>query len=290
MITLDSNILVETGYQGSNNAIVCTRDGLVLIDSPMLPSDAMRWRRVVDGCGSARYLINTEHHPDHTFGNWFLPGEIVSHAYTRQHMLKSAGISQGFCSALEILDPPGMKYYFPGYVQRVPTVTFTERLFLDVGGINFELIHLPGHAQSSIMVVIPHQGIAFVGDLMCEAGLPSFLDADTYAWIDAVRVIEDLDVRYIVPGHGNVCGTSEVTKFRQLMEDLVDQVERRIDAGQSRESIAAEVKYDDNIHTAVNGWTAFPEDLIKSYMGRGIGRIYDDVLSMRSSDRRRPGL
>ncbi len=34
----------------------------------------------------------------------------------------------------------------------------------------------------------------------------------------AVGVIEALDVRYIVPGHGNVCGTAEVKHFRQQME------------------------------------------------------------------------
>ncbi|MGY4408391.1 cyclase [Bradyrhizobium sp. LB7.1] len=231
MITLDANILVETGYQGSNNSIVCTRDGLVLIDSPMRPSDAMHWRRVVNGCGSARYLINTEHHVDHTFGNFFLPGEIVSHTYTRWHMSQSTAINQDFRATLEILDPSGMQYYFPGYVPRIPALTFTHRMFLDVGGTNFELVHLSGHAPSSIIVVIPHQGIAFVGDLMCEAGLPSFLDADTYGWIEAVRVIEALDVRHIVPGHGNVCGTAQVSHFRQQMEDIVGQVEHRVDAG-----------------------------------------------------------
>lgn len=287
MITLDSNILVETAYQGSNNSIVVTSDGLVLIDSPMLPSDAVHWRRVMGGCGSARYLINTEHHPDHTFGNFFLPGDIISHTYTKQYMLQTTGVSHGFRAALEQLDPAGMKCYFPGYVPRVPTLTFTERMSLDVGGINFELIHLAGHAPSSIIVVVSQQGVVFVGDLMCEAGLPSFLDADTYRWMDAVRTIEGLDVRYIVPGHGNVCGKAEVKCFRQQMEDLVGQVERRIDAGQSKEFITTDVKYDDNIHTAVNGWTAFPDDLIRSYMVRGIGRIYDDVLGMRSNTQAR---
>ncbi|MGY4408390.1 hypothetical protein ACVWW4_000126 [Bradyrhizobium sp. LB7.1] len=50
---------------------------------------------------------------------------------------------------------------------------------------------------------------------------------------------------------------------------------------QSKELVITEVKYDDNIHTAVNGWTSFPEQMIKSYMMRGISRIYDDVLNSR---------
>lgn len=98
----------------------------------------------------------------------------------------------------------------------------------------------------------------------------------------AVGVIEALDVRYIVPGHGNVCGTAEVKHFRQQMEDHVGQVERRVDAGQSKEFVMTEVKYEDNIHTAVSGWTSFPEHMIKSCMMRGISRFYDDVLNRRS--------
>ncbi|WP_441258716.1 hypothetical protein AB7008_09205 [Bradyrhizobium sp. 521_C7_N1_3] len=95
-------------------------------------------------------------------------------------------------------------------------------------------------------------------------------------------MIEALDVRYIVPGHGNVCGTAEVKHFRQQMEDHVGQVERRVDAGQSKEFVMTEVKYEDNIHTAVSGWTSFPEHMIKSCMMRGISRFYDDVLNRRS--------
>ena len=56
---IDSNVLVETEHLGSNNAIIVTRDGVVLVDSPHRPTDAMRWRRIVESCGKVAYLMKS---------------------------------------------------------------------------------------------------------------------------------------------------------------------------------------------------------------------------------------
>ena len=68
---------------------------------------------------------------------------------------------------------------------------------------------------------------------MCEAGLPAFIDADTFEWIETIRKIEAMDIRYIMPGHGKVCTVKEARVFRQQMEDLVAEVEKCIDGGLS---------------------------------------------------------
>jgi cyclase len=278
MITIDSNVIVETEHLGSNNSIICTREGLVLVDSPHRPSDAMKWRRTVESCGRAIYLINTDHHPDHTIGNFFLPGTVVSHEQTRKKLLHSAPSPEYLDALLDVIDPQG-KMYMEAYAPRVPTLTYTGTMTLHVGGLDFELTHLPGHTLNSTLVTIPQQGIAFTGDLVCEAGLPAFIEADTYAWIDAVRRIEGMDLRYIVPGHGSVCGIDAARRFRGQMEDLVGEVERRIEAGQARERVAAEVTYEDRIHTPIGESPGYPQHLIDLFMRGSIETIYDHVLA-----------
>ena len=89
MIIIDSNILVETEFLGSNNSIVCTPEGVVCIDSPHRPSDAMAWRRVAEGCGEVLYLLNTDHHPDHTIGNYW-PYATTVFDYVRRAMPPTA--------------------------------------------------------------------------------------------------------------------------------------------------------------------------------------------------------
>ena len=55
-----------------------------MIDTPMLPTYAVRWRDEIAQRGDLRYLINTEYHSDHISGNYFFPGTIISHQGVRE--------------------------------------------------------------------------------------------------------------------------------------------------------------------------------------------------------------
>lgn len=281
MIEIDTNILVETEHLGSNNSIVSTPAGLVLVDSPHRPTDAIRWRRRVESCGEAVYLINTDHHPDHTIGNYFLPGRVVSHEASRERLLNNAPSDTYLRDLMAVIDPDGWKF-MDGYKVRVPEITFRDRMTLHLGGLDFELTFLPGHTLNSAIVYIPQQGVCFTGDLVCEAGLPAFIEADTFAWIEAVRTIEAMDIRFIVPGHGQVCGKDEAPRFRQKMEDLVGQVEAEIDKGVPRAKVADLVSYEDRIHISTGGSPAYPDHLIELFMRGSIEKIYDHVLARRA--------
>lgn len=80
MEQIDNNILVETGNLGSNNSIILTSIGIVLIDSPFKPTDAIKWKHAVESKGKVICFVNTDHHIDHTMGNFFLPANnVISH-------------------------------------------------------------------------------------------------------------------------------------------------------------------------------------------------------------------
>src|SRR5258708_32983107 len=61
--------------------LVVTSDGVVVIDTPKLPTRAVAMRKLAESYGPIRYLINTEHHVDHIFGNYFFKGagRVVVH-------------------------------------------------------------------------------------------------------------------------------------------------------------------------------------------------------------------
>ncbi|MCZ8271369.1 MAG: MBL fold metallo-hydrolase [bacterium] len=282
MISIDSNILVETEYLGSNNSIIVTREGVVLVDSPHRPSDALRWRRIAEGAGTVRYLLNTDHHPDHTIGNFFMPGTVVAHEMTRERLI-SVGPTRQYLDDLFAVIDPAAQMYMANYAARLPEITFSQSLTLHVGGLDFVMSHLPGHTLNSTLIYIPQQQVAFTGDLVCEAGLPAFIEADTFAWIEAVKVIERMDIRYIVPGHGKVTDKSMARIFRGWMEDIVGEVGRRIDAGQSKEQIAREVTYEDRIHIATGESPGYPQHLIDFFMAKSIETIHDHILARRAT-------
>ncbi|HSF30333.1 MAG TPA: hypothetical protein VLK82_07660, partial [Candidatus Tectomicrobia bacterium] len=55
-----------------NHGFVTTSDGIVMIDSPHKPSDALKLKAEIEKRGRLRYIINTEPHGDYWTGNAFL--------------------------------------------------------------------------------------------------------------------------------------------------------------------------------------------------------------------------
>ena len=74
MQQVTANVYVETGTFGCNPSFVTTTEGIVMIDTPYLPGNAVKWRDEIAKRGEVRYIINTEHHVDHTFELTHLPG------------------------------------------------------------------------------------------------------------------------------------------------------------------------------------------------------------------------
>jgi glyoxylase-like metal-dependent hydrolase (beta-lactamase superfamily II) len=282
MIEIDANIVVETEHLGSNNSIISTPEGLVLIDSPHRPTDAIRWRQQVESRGNTLFLINTDHHPDHTIGNYWLPGRVVSHEGTRERLTNNAPSDQYLHNLMTVIDPEALKF-MKDYRVRKPEITFSDSLTLHVGGLDFELSYARGHTLNGAIIYIPQQQICFTGDVVCSLGLPAFIEADTFAWIETIRRIEKMDIRKIVPGHGKVCDLAEATRFRNMIEELVGQVERELDKGVPRTKIADLVAYDDLIHMSTGGSPDYPQHLITLFMRGSIETIFDHILERRRS-------
>ena len=72
MQKVTSNVWTDTTMRGCNPSMVVTRDGVVIIDTPQLPTKAVEMRREAEAHGDIRYVINTEHHVAHIFGNYHL--------------------------------------------------------------------------------------------------------------------------------------------------------------------------------------------------------------------------
>ena len=58
MLQLTSNVFVETQIRGCNHGFVTTSEGVVMIDSPQKPSDALKLKAEIAKHGELRYIIN----------------------------------------------------------------------------------------------------------------------------------------------------------------------------------------------------------------------------------------
>src|SRR6058998_1956511 len=87
MQQLTANVFAETGLRGANHGFVATSDGIVMIDTPHKPSDALRLKAEIERRGRLRYIINTEPHGDHWTGNAFFDVPAIAHEGVRTRIL-----------------------------------------------------------------------------------------------------------------------------------------------------------------------------------------------------------
>lgn len=256
-VYVEDRFSVPPDDRGCNPSFVITPEGIVMIDTPMWPSDAVRWRDDLAKKGEVLYIINTHHHPDHITGNYFFPGTVISHEEVRQMFhapvtgkatAQSAdetagpplGLRGHILDEIKERDPQGfalMEHYY----LKEPTITFSEQLNLYVGQHEFELIHLPGHTSGHIGVYLAKEGIFFAGDNFTNGVQPLLSHSLPLDWVESLKRIELMDIDIVVPGHGEVCGKSEIQQFRLFIQECIDIVGEAIRKGMSKDQAANEI-------------------------------------------------
>ena len=102
MEPVTGNVFTTTKLRGCNPSFVTTSDGVVVVDTPQLPTKAVAMRAEAESRGPIRFLVNTEHHVDHIFGNYFFrgAGTVVNHL----------GLYERFMVVFPELDPFAYAY------------------------------------------------------------------------------------------------------------------------------------------------------------------------------------
>jgi len=252
--------------------IVVTSGGVVAIDGPMKPGDAIEWRDFIASKGPLRYNINTEHHQDHITSNWYLKADkIISSEVTYSDFLTSLTSLEVTRERMLNYDP-GCGDLLEGYEIRWPDITFKSRMTLRLGGETFHLIHSPGHTRGQTVVHAVEARVAFTADNITPGNYPFFHSAAVWEWFESLALLESLDVDWYVPGHGEPCGKDEFPRQREIMFDIINEIKELKNRGLGREEVQERVNYIDRPgldHPRVLGPRAY--ELQKG----GVGNIYD---------------
>lgn len=232
MQQVSKSIFVETGFRGCNVGFVVTEEGVVMIDTPQLPVDAVKWRDLIAKHGEVRYLINTEPHGDHFSGNHFFKGTIVAHEGTKNAII--AASVDDFIQGLKQKSPESL-FLTGGFEFRSPTITFSDRLTLSLGDHTIELINMPGHTAYQVAVYIPDEKTIFTSDnVFC--GVQAWLHgALPFKWLESLKQLSGFDADVLVPGHGSICDRSYIPEMSSFIQKWIDIVTSAIDQGLSLE-------------------------------------------------------
>ena len=232
MQKISDNVYAETGFRGCNPGFVVTKEGVVMIDTPQVPTDAKDWRDEIAKHGPVRYLINTEPHGDHFTGNFFFEGTVVAHEGTREAILASS--TEQLMERLKQMSPESLPL-MEGYKYRPPTITLSERLTLYVGEHTFQLIHVPGHTPYQVAVFIPEERVVFTSDNVFYKVQAFLHQAVPYEWLESLKRIGELEADVLVPGHGEICDRSYLPEMGAFIQAWIDAVSEAIGKGMSLE-------------------------------------------------------
>lgn len=274
---LTDRVYVETAHLGSNQGIVVGGDGtVVLVDAPHRPTDAIAWADTVQALGAPRLLINTDHHPDHTIGNRWVPGAVVAHRLTRERLIADAPTHEYLRDLFAVIDPDAVALV-DDYTVRLPEITFEQTLRCFAGDREVALHHVPGHTPNTIFVHVPQEGVLFTGDNVCNLGLPAWLDGSVASFFDALDRAAEFEFEHLVPGHGEPGGAELIGRYRELGRELVGRVAQARAGGATRAECSDRIRYEDLIHVGVGGAPGYPDTLIEHFERRSIERIVDDL-------------
>ncbi|MFC1868403.1 MBL fold metallo-hydrolase [Thermodesulfobacteriota bacterium] len=242
MKQLTENVYVETGVFACNLGLITTTEGNVLIDSPMRPSDAIKWRDEISSMGEVRYQINSEEHPDHTDGSRFLPGVLITHQNTREKLER---VSAGeLLERAKHIDPEGVTIA-EGCPLRLPDITFSDSLDLYLGNLTVKLFHLPGHSDGGIGIYIPEEKVVFTTDIVFHKKKSWLHESTPSKWLDSLNKLGGLDLETIVPGHGDICKKDYLDEQEGIINKWVELVQSAIAQGLSVDEAKAKISCPD---------------------------------------------
>ncbi len=202
-------VFINNHYRGCTPGFVYTEDGIILIDAPLIPKQALDWREQIEEEYPDHpflYLINTDHHRGHALGNqYFMPVKVIAHERAHKEM---SGYTDNFKERVRnsFKREPEIQAQLYNIEIIPPHITFTNRAELLFGDRQIELIFVGGHTPATSVVWLPQEKVCFVGDILWVDQHPYMAQGNTLEWLAALELIRNLGADYLVPGHGPVCG------------------------------------------------------------------------------------
>jgi len=268
-------VLVETEYEGGNVGLILTERGALLVDTPMLPTEARQWQwRLSQLYVKELYgLVNTDYHPEHVLGNGvFMPTRIFGHEFSTRPLARyKPTVLEQVSAAYRDKDPQLAQEIMDLEIYG-PELCVEDRLTLYLGERTIEILHLDGHTAASLGVYLPHERVLFAGDNIVNNEHPVMVHANSQAWLDSLARMQEMDIDILVPGTGAVCGKEAIAPLQAYIRDMRERVTEQYQKGASRREAVDKVGMLDSFPVPESQATR-----IKRRRRESIERVYAEI-------------
>jgi len=239
------------GYAISNAGIIDLGNKTLVFDAFINPDAAIELREAAEQLTKHKvsFLVNSHFHDDHIRGTQaFVPGAfVISTEWTKNEIqkvepdeqawakknisarvdmarqqLKSASTDQKEEATMWLGYFEAISQSIPKLKTILPDVTFKDSMWIHGSKRSVLLLECRnGHTGSDIVMILPKEGIAFMGDLLFVQRHPWFSDGDPDSWKRHLEHFNaDTSLKRFIPGHGPVGGKEAVQYLIGYINDL----------------------------------------------------------------------
>lgn len=233
---LTDQIYMLTG-SGGNIGIMVGEDGVFMIDSQFAPlSDKIKAAIAQISEKEIIYLANTHWHGDHTGGNanFSADGAII---VAQENVLVRKSTDQ-HNKAFNRTTPAAPK-------ETWPVITFSEDMKIHLNDQEVALLHVHNaHTDGDAFVYFTKSNVIHMGDTFFNGRFP-YIDLGSGGSVKglikaiskALMIVDD--ETQIIPGHGSLATKEDLSKYYEVITDVVQKVESAIASNHSLEDIKA---------------------------------------------------
>ena len=174
-----------------------------------------------------KYLVyeNTQGHAILGSPYWKEQGaQIIAHENSRKHLLHPELTIERHKNIL------GNKFFRSGVVNA--DIFFDDSYKVPLKGVNIDLLHLgPAHGEDEVLLWMPEDRLVITGDFAFNKRmLPVLPETDINAWLESWPKLEELNPKYLIPGHGYPTDMATVTEYtKDYLLHLKNSVENLLD-------------------------------------------------------------
>lgn len=224
------------GGSGANGGVILCETGIVVIDSKMDEASVQQTLQTIASISRKpiTYLVNTHSDGDHIMGNRYFPETVtvVAHENCRDDFFK-----ENFGRPSDWDEPANYPF--------TPSITFNEELNLWLGKDKVELHYYgQGHTAGDIIVYIPDEKVAFIGDLYFKDRpqlIHSNKEGNSFEYVHTIAgLLADLDAELFLSGHSNPVDRNALSAHVEAMKQRQDKVKELMGQNMDLEKVLAQ--------------------------------------------------
>ncbi len=226
-----SDGIYSFGSFSARSFIVISNTGIIITD-PVDPINAQEMLKAIRKISDLpfRYVVYSHQHWDHVLGGKVfkdLGAEIISHSKCLKHF---------------------QQHKHDDLI--LPDRTIDENTSLTIGNKTLNLMYFgKNHGDCTLVMQVDGDDVLYVNDLVTpySVGLGFMPDYDPIEWIRTLKELEERDNWSRMMGaHGIPIAPKEaLVQRRRLLESLMKEVKKEMDAGYRREELYARIQLEE---------------------------------------------